>query len=245
MADLHRHAVDLQLDRRTRCTASATGATLGCRISHHTRFDYGGHKRDHFRLCQWKDHPLGLELLPEVPPPRVNLRGSQPIPARHGTDAFAARIALRDNRRLHFGRPIPPLAPTREYLKPLRAPAHRIITRDYHSSSALPPDQGAETPRCASNLQGGARAPLTILLSDLSGFDADPNAATDDGKAGYAAFGYVVEGMDVVRKIYDVPLSQTMGLGVMKGQMIEKPVRVLTVRRVPIPAAATKATPAP
>jgi peptidyl-prolyl cis-trans isomerase A (cyclophilin A) len=48
-----------------------------------------------------------------------------------------------------------------------------------------------------------------------------------------------------VRKIYDVPLSQTMGVGVMKGQMIEKPVRVLTVRRVPMTAVAPAATPAP
>lgn len=91
----------------------------------------------------------------------------------------------------------------------------------------------------ARNAPGTAAGDFSILLSDLSSFDADPNATTDEGKAGYAAFGYVVEGMDVVRKIYDVPLSATMGVGVMKGQMIEKPVRVLTVRRVPIPAAAT------
>ncbi|MDE2562525.1 MAG: hypothetical protein KGL48_09805, partial [Sphingomonadales bacterium] len=47
------------------------------------------------------------------------------------------------------------------YLEPLRALAHRIITRDYHSSSALPPDQGAKTRRCASGTQGGVAAPLT------------------------------------------------------------------------------------
>jgi len=95
----------------------------------------------------------------------------------------------------------------------------------------------------ARNAPGTAAGDFSILLSDLSGFDADPNAATDEGKAGYAAFGYVVAGMDVVRKIYDVPLSATMGVGVMKGQMIEKPVRVLTVRRVPIPVAAPTAMP--
>ena len=44
--------------------------------------------------------------------------------------------------------------------------------------------------------------------------------------------------MDVVRKIYDVPLSPTLGEGVMKGQMIARPVRVLTVRRIAIPPAA-------
>ena len=87
----------------------------------------------------------------------------------------------------------------------------------------------------ARNAPGTAAGDFSILLSDLTGFDAAPNATTDDGKAGYAAFGQVVEGMDVVRKIYDVPLSATLGAGVMKGQMIEKPVKVISVRRVAIP----------
>ena len=95
----------------------------------------------------------------------------------------------------------------------------------------------------ARNAPGTAAGDFSILLSDLTGLDADPNAATDDGKAGFAAFGHVVEGMDVVRRIYDVPLSATLGEGVMKGQMIEKPVRVLTVRRVPIPAESPPALP--
>jgi peptidyl-prolyl cis-trans isomerase A (cyclophilin A) len=89
----------------------------------------------------------------------------------------------------------------------------------------------------ARNAPGTAAGDFSILLSDLQGLDADPNAPTEEGKAGFAAFGHVVEGMDVVRKIYDVPLSQTLGQGVMKGQMIEKPVRVISVRRVPILAA--------
>jgi peptidyl-prolyl cis-trans isomerase A (cyclophilin A) len=100
----------------------------------------------------------------------------------------------------------------------------------------------------ARNAPGTAAGDFSILLSDMPGLDADPNSATDEGKAGYTAFGHVVEGMDVVRKIYDVPLSATLGEGFMKGQMVEKPVRVITVRRVPIPAAASTtgaAAPAP
>jgi peptidyl-prolyl cis-trans isomerase A (cyclophilin A) len=85
---------------------------------------------------------------------------------------------------------------------------------------------------------GTATGDFSILLSDMPGLDADPQAATDDGKAGFAAFGHVVEGMDVVRKIYDAPLSPTEGQGILKGQMIAKPVRVISVRRVAIPAAA-------
>jgi peptidyl-prolyl cis-trans isomerase A (cyclophilin A) len=89
---------------------------------------------------------------------------------------------------------------------------------------------------------GTATGDFSILLSDMPGLDADPNAASEDGKAGFAAFGHVIEGMDVVRKIYDVPLSPTAGEGILKGQMIEKPVRVICVRRVPIPAATAAPT---
>ncbi len=80
---------------------------------------------------------------------------------------------------------------------------------------------------------GTARGDFSILLSDQPNYDADPASENPEARAGFAAFGQVVEGMDVVRKIFDVPLSPTAGEGVMKGQMIAKPVRVLTVRRLP------------
>ena len=79
---------------------------------------------------------------------------------------------------------------------------------------------------------GTAKGDFSILLSDMPGLDADPASANPELQAGFAAFGHVADGMDVVRKIYDVPLSATAGEGVMKGQMIARPVRVLTVRRV-------------
>ena len=84
---------------------------------------------------------------------------------------------------------------------------------------------------------GTAKGDFSILLSDMRGLDADPASTDPELQAGYAAFGQVSAGMDVVRRIYDVPLSPTAGQGVLKGQMIERPVRILTVRRVPIPAA--------
>ena len=82
---------------------------------------------------------------------------------------------------------------------------------------------------------GTAKGDFSILLSDMPGLDADPASGNPELQAGFAAFGYVVSGMDVVRKIWDQPLSTTAGQGVMKGQMLERPVRVLTVRRVTIP----------
>lgn len=85
---------------------------------------------------------------------------------------------------------------------------------------------------------GTATGDFSILLSDLSGLDANPTATDPDSIAGFAAFGHVVGGMEVVRKIYDAPLSPTAGVGVMKGQMIAKPVKILTARRVPLAKAA-------
>lgn len=80
---------------------------------------------------------------------------------------------------------------------------------------------------------GTATGDFTILLSDMPGLDADVPGAPDS--AGYAAFGHVVEGMDVARRIYDVPLSPTLGQGFLKGQMIAKPVKVLSARRTVVP----------
>lgn len=87
---------------------------------------------------------------------------------------------------------------------------------------------------------GTARSDFTIMLSDMSGLDADPKAATPDAQAGYAVFGQVVGGMDVVRAIFDSPRSPTLGEGVMKGQMLAPQIRILTARRV-----AAAPTPAP
>ncbi len=44
--------------------------------------------------------------------------------------------------------------------------------------------------------------------------------------AGYAVFGRVVEGMDVVRAILQAPTSPTEGEGVMRGQMLDPRIRV-------------------
>jgi peptidyl-prolyl cis-trans isomerase A (cyclophilin A) len=76
---------------------------------------------------------------------------------------------------------------------------------------------------------GTARADFFITLGRNTAFDADPQGQGDN--AGYAVFGRVIEGMDVVRKIHDAPVSSTKGVGIMKGQMLDPQVRILTVRR--------------
>ena len=80
---------------------------------------------------------------------------------------------------------------------------------------------------------GTATGDFSILLSDMPSLDANP-AGTGD-TAGYAAFGHVVAGMDVARKIFEAPLSPTAGEGALKGQMLVMPVKIISARRVAVP----------
>lgn len=90
---------------------------------------------------------------------------------------------------------------------------------------------------------GTATADFTIMISDQPGLDARPEAAEAEARAGFAAFGQVVAGMDVVRKIWSMPRSSTAGEGVMKGDMLEKAVKILSARRIAAPAAGTASEP--
>jgi peptidyl-prolyl cis-trans isomerase A (cyclophilin A) len=78
---------------------------------------------------------------------------------------------------------------------------------------------------------GSATGDFSIMLSPQPGLDADPAGEDAERRAGYAAFGRVVEGMEVVRAIFDAPVDPDKGEGVMKGQMLAQPVKILSVRR--------------
>lgn len=82
---------------------------------------------------------------------------------------------------------------------------------------------------------GSATADFTIMIGDLTSLDAQPDAPDPDSRAGFAAFGHVVSGMDVVRAIWDQPRSPTKGEGVMRGQMLDPVIRIVTARRTTAP----------
>jgi peptidyl-prolyl cis-trans isomerase A (cyclophilin A) len=74
---------------------------------------------------------------------------------------------------------------------------------------------------------GTASADFFIVIGDLDSYDAHPDA----GDPGYAVFGRVIEGMDVVRAILQLPRAAGTGEGVMSGQMIANPVKIINARR--------------
>ncbi len=88
----------------------------------------------------------------------------------------------------------------------------------------------AGTISMARNEPGSATADFFICASPMAYLDAKPGGKGDN--EGFAAFGTVVKGMDVVRKIL---ASKTDGVPQnpsMKGQMINPPVAIVGVRRV-------------
>ena len=87
----------------------------------------------------------------------------------------------------------------------------------------------AGTISMARQAPGSARSDFFILTADIPGFDAGGQGGDKDG---FAAFGHVVEGMEVVQKIYKAPVSATKGLGAMKGQMLEPQIKITKASRV-------------
>ncbi|MDF0488689.1 peptidylprolyl isomerase [Sphingomonas sp. H39-1-10] len=79
---------------------------------------------------------------------------------------------------------------------------------------------------------GTARGDFTISVGDQTASLDAGHGQPEDGQ-GYAAFGHVVEGMDVVVKILDAPVSPTATRrGAFQGQVPEAPVTVVSARRV-------------
>lgn len=81
-----------------------------------------------------------------------------------------------------------------------------------------------------------ARSDFFITIGDMSSLDAHPDQPGDN--LGFAAFGHVVAGMDVVRAIMAAPTSPTLGAKEgMQGQILLSPVKILSARRIAAPVA--------
>lgn len=75
-----------------------------------------------------------------------------------------------------------------------------------------------------------ARAEFFIVVGDMTvAYDGVP----DGGDPGYAVFGRVTRGMDIVRRMLRMPRAQQARNPRMQGQMLAEPVSITTARRAP------------
>lgn len=72
--------------------------------------------------------------------------------------------------------------------------------------------------------ENAANANFSIMVGPNPGLDAKP------GNRGYAAFGRVISGMDVVKRILALPTGG--GRDAMKGQMILAPIKIIRAERL-------------
>jgi peptidyl-prolyl cis-trans isomerase A (cyclophilin A) len=93
----------------------------------------------------------------------------------------------------------------------------------------------------ARTAPGTATSDFFICIGDAPYLDADPSAAGDN--LGFAAFGRVVQGMDVAKKILALPTPGKAINPVMAGQILEPPVPITSARRVAAPGPEVTAPP--
>ena len=77
---------------------------------------------------------------------------------------------------------------------------------------------------------GTATSDFSIICTEAPQMDAHPDWPGDN--VGYAAFGQVIEGMDVVRTILALPTGGPALNPEMAGEMLNPPVVIVTARRV-------------
>jgi peptidyl-prolyl cis-trans isomerase A (cyclophilin A) len=91
----------------------------------------------------------------------------------------------------------------------------------------------------ARTAPGTATSDFFICIGDAPYLDANPagpNGAQGGDNLGFAAFGRVVQGMDVAKKILALPTPGKAINPVMKGQILDPPVPITSARRIPAPA---------
>ena len=82
----------------------------------------------------------------------------------------------------------------------------------------------------ARNAPGTATCDFFICASPQPYLDAHPGAAGDN--QGFAAFGGVVQGLDVVKAILALKADGPALYPAMKGQMLNPPVKIIGMKRI-------------
>ena len=126
----------------------------------------------------------------------------------HGGHASPARPA-------GSARPARPVKPT---------PMFPPIAHESPAQTGLHHVDGAVS--MARREPGPATSEFVIVIGELTSLDGQ------DGDPGYAVFGHVQEGMEVVGRMLVMPRSADTGDGSMGGQMLASPVKILSARRL-------------
>jgi peptidyl-prolyl cis-trans isomerase A (cyclophilin A) len=79
-----------------------------------------------------------------------------------------------------------------------------------------------------TSLPGSARTEFFIVVGEIPSYDGVP-----EGKPGYAVFGKVSKGMNVVRKILQMEKSPDARNPTLQGQMLKEPVKITGAKRAP------------
>lgn len=103
-------------------------------------------------------------------------------------------------------------------LQPFKPIAHEApaVTGLHHVDGAVSMARGEP---------GSAQSEFFIVVGDLPYLDGK------DDDLGYAVFGHVESGMDVVKQLMAMPRSADAGGADMHGQMLSSPVKIITARR--------------
>ena len=107
-----------------------------------------------------------------------------------------------------------------------RSAGKQLPTIAHEPTSQTGLSNTAWTIAMANGGAGTAGSDFFIMTTDIPAFDAK------GADIGFAAFGKVVEGQEVVKAILTAPVSPTKGEGSMKGQMLDPVVKIVTAERV-------------
>jgi peptidyl-prolyl cis-trans isomerase A (cyclophilin A) len=110
----------------------------------------------------------------------------------------------------------------------VRARAFRPIAHESTRTTGLRHKAGTISMGRAA--PGSATSDFFICASAMPFLDAHPGAPGDN--QGFAAFGTVVEGMAVVRKILALPTTGKTNVPAMKGQILDPPVPIVSMKRL-------------
>lgn len=109
------------------------------------------------------------------------------------------------------------------------ARVRRFAPIAHESTRATGVKHRAGTISMARNAPGSATCDFFICASPMPYLDAHPGGPGDN--LGFAAFGQVVQGLDIVKKILALPANGPAPYPQMKGQMLEPPVAITSMKR--------------